>query len=80
MQFFPQIQKVQLTDYKVRVLEGDAGTGARVRAILEVENQAKAFAIPRQALFEKDGKKFVYRRRDGHYGLITPVPGTSDGR
>lgn len=39
--------------------------GSRVRAILEVESQAGAFAIPRQALFEKEGKKLVYRRRDG---------------
>jgi multidrug efflux pump subunit AcrA (membrane-fusion protein) len=37
--------------------------GARVRALLEVENQANAFAIPRQALFEKDGKKLVYVKR-----------------
>jgi hypothetical protein len=37
--------------------------GARVRAVLEVENQANAFAIPRQALFDKDGKKIVYRRK-----------------
>ena len=37
--------------------------GARVRAILEVESQANAFAIPRQALFEKDGKRLVYRKR-----------------
>ena len=37
--------------------------GARVRAVLEVENQANAFAIPRQALFEKEGKKLVYVKR-----------------
>ncbi|HEX2831725.1 MAG TPA: HlyD family efflux transporter periplasmic adaptor subunit [Thermoanaerobaculia bacterium] len=36
--------------------------GARVRATLEVENQSNAFAIPRQALFEKEGKKLVYRK------------------
>jgi HlyD family secretion protein len=36
--------------------------GARVRASLEVEKQESAFAIPRQALFDKDGKKIVYRR------------------
>lgn len=47
--------------------------GARVRAILEVENQTNAFAIPRQALFEKEGKKLVYRKKDGRF---EPVPVT----
>jgi HlyD family secretion protein len=37
--------------------------GARVRAVLEIESQANAFAIPRQSLFEKDGKKIVYRKQ-----------------
>lgn len=37
--------------------------GTRVRAVLEVESQANAFAIPRQALFEKGGKRVVYRRQ-----------------
>jgi len=46
--------------------------GSRVRATLEVEKQANAFAIPRQALFEKDGKKVVYRRRGDKYEA-TPV-------
>lgn len=32
---FPQVEQVQLVDYKVRVLEGDAGTGARVRVLVE---------------------------------------------
>ena len=41
--------------------------GTRVRAVLDVENRAKAFAIPRQALFEKDGKKIVYRRHGSKY-------------
>ncbi|HEV7919553.1 MAG TPA: HlyD family efflux transporter periplasmic adaptor subunit [Thermoanaerobaculia bacterium] len=37
--------------------------GTRVRAVLDVEDRNDAFAIPRQALFEKEGKKLVYRRR-----------------
>jgi len=41
--------------------------GARVRAVLEVENRARAFAVPRQALFEKDGKKIAYRKRGGSF-------------
>jgi len=32
---FPHLDQVRLVDYKVRVLEGDAGTGARVRVLVE---------------------------------------------
>lgn len=41
--------------------------GARVRAVLEVENLSNAFSIPRQALFDKDGKKVVYVRKGGRF-------------
>jgi HlyD family secretion protein len=44
--------------------------GTRVRAVLDVENRAKAFAIPRQALFEKEGKKIVYRRHGSKYDAV----------
>ncbi|HEX2121917.1 MAG TPA: HlyD family efflux transporter periplasmic adaptor subunit, partial [Thermoanaerobaculia bacterium] len=47
--------------------------GTRVRAVLEVESQKNAFPIPRQALFEKEGKKLVYRKTAGRY---EPVPVT----
>ena len=33
--FFPQIKKVVLTDYKVRILESSTGTGARTRVLIE---------------------------------------------
>ncbi|HAN43823.1 MAG TPA: citramalate synthase [Ruminococcaceae bacterium] len=33
--FFPQLSKVHLIDYKVRVLETDSATGARVRVLIE---------------------------------------------
>jgi len=45
--------------------------GARVRAMLDVENREGAFSIPRQAIFEKQGKKLVYRKRAGGFD---PVP------
>jgi len=45
--------------------------GARVRAVLDVEDRAGAFSIPRQAIFEKQGKKLVYRKRGGKF---EPVP------
>ncbi len=33
--FYPQLEKVELLDYKVRVLGGDAGTAATVRVLIE---------------------------------------------
>jgi HlyD family secretion protein len=51
--------------------------GTRVRATLEVEKQTNAFAIPRQALFDKEGKKVVYRRRGDKYEATPVVIGSS---
>lgn len=51
--------------------------GARVRAILEVENQTNAFAIPRQALFEKNGKRHVYRRKGDAFEPVEVTIGSS---
>jgi len=51
--------------------------GARVRAVLEVENQANAFAIPRQALFEKEGKKLVYVKRGDTFAPAEVTIGSS---
>ena len=33
--FYPRINEMRLVDFKVRVLEGSAGTGARVRVLIE---------------------------------------------
>ncbi|MFB3895293.1 MAG: citramalate synthase [bacterium] len=35
MGFYPQLKKVRLTDYKVRVLDAKSGTGAKVRVLIE---------------------------------------------
>ena len=51
--------------------------GARVRAVLQVEDIANAFSIPRQALFEKNGKKIVYRKRDGKFVPVEVTIATS---
>src|SRR6185436_1603651 len=51
--------------------------GTRVRSVLEVENQAQVFAIPRQALFEKEGKKLVYRKKDGKFAPVVVTIGSS---
>src|SRR5881394_2828063 len=34
-QFFPQIKKVQLTDYKVRILDSTTGTAAKTRVLIQ---------------------------------------------
>ena len=41
--------------------------GQRVRATLLLGSWDDALAIPRQAVFEEDGKHVVYRRRDGRF-------------
>lgn len=51
--------------------------GARVRAILEIETQADAVAIPRQALFEKEGKKLVYRKNGERFEPVEVTIGSS---
>lgn len=33
--FYPSIERIQLHDYKVRVLDGKSGTGSRVRVLIE---------------------------------------------
>ena len=33
--FYPQLKKVTLTDYKVRILDTETGTGAKTRVLIE---------------------------------------------
>ena len=35
---YPQVEQFHLTDYKVRILDGTAGTTARIRVLVEVSN------------------------------------------
>ncbi len=41
---FPAMKRIKLVDYKVRVLEGRDGTGARVRVLLESGNDKKTWS------------------------------------
>jgi HlyD family secretion protein len=41
--------------------------GQRVRAVIKIEEAEGVVAIPRGALFEKDGKRVVYRHEDGGF-------------
>jgi 2-isopropylmalate synthase len=36
--FYPQLKEMALTDYKVRVLPGDSGTGSQVRVLIESQD------------------------------------------
>ena len=71
VQYFGVTVEVERTDPKLMK------PGARVRAVLEVENQANAFAIPRQALFEKEGKKRVYVKRGDKFEPVEVTIGSS---
>jgi RND family efflux transporter MFP subunit len=51
--------------------------GSRVLAQLELDNRANAFSIPRQALFEKQGKKIVYVRHGKNFVPSVVTIGTS---
>ncbi len=55
--------------------------GTRVRAVLELESLAGAFTIPRQAMFEKEGKKIVYRKRGNAFDPVEiTISSSSAGR
>ncbi|HEX8616497.1 MAG TPA: HlyD family efflux transporter periplasmic adaptor subunit [Thermoanaerobaculia bacterium] len=71
VQYFGVIVQLDRTDVK------RMKPGARVRALLEVENQSNAFAIPRQALFEKDGKRLVYTKRGETFVPVEVTIGSS---
>jgi 2-isopropylmalate synthase len=38
VKFFPQVKKVLLTDYKVRILDSRSGTEAKTRVLIESSN------------------------------------------
>ena len=71
VQYFGVTVELERTDQKLMK------PGARVRATLEVENQSNAFAIPRQALFEKEGKKLVYRKKNDAFAPVEVTIGSS---
>jgi RND family efflux transporter MFP subunit len=44
--------------------------GQRVRAYLELDARPEAISVPRSAVFEKDGKKIVYRRHGAEFSAV----------
>lgn len=71
VQYFGATVLLDRTDPKVMK------PGARVRAILDIENLNNAFSIPRQALFEKEGKRLVYRKHGDKFDAVPVQIGTS---
>ena len=53
---------------------GDLRPGQKVRAVVRLDEADGVLSIPRGALFEKDGKRVVYRRSGG---LFVPVEVTT---
>ena len=49
--------------------------GQKVRAVVRLEEAEGVIAIPRGAVFEKDGKRVVYRREGGRFSPVEIVIG-----
>jgi 2-isopropylmalate synthase len=43
LRFYPQLSKVRLSDYKVRVIDGKAATAAKVRVLIESTDGASSW-------------------------------------
>jgi multidrug efflux pump subunit AcrA (membrane-fusion protein) len=75
VQYFGVTLNLDRTDAKVMK------PGTRVRAVLDVESRENAFAIPRQTLFEKDGKRIVYRKRGNKFEpVVVEIGSATAGR
>lgn len=55
--------------------------GARVRAVLEIEQQSDVFAVPRQAVFDRGGEKVVYKKAGRSFQpAVIEIGSSSPGR
>ncbi|HEX7706817.1 MAG TPA: HlyD family efflux transporter periplasmic adaptor subunit [Thermoanaerobaculia bacterium] len=71
VQYFGVTVELDQTDSKLMK------PGARVRAVLEIENHERAFVIPRQALFDKEGKRVVYRKNGSGFDPVEVTIGSA---
>ncbi|HEY2739527.1 MAG TPA: hypothetical protein VGK45_14055, partial [Thermoanaerobaculia bacterium] len=51
--------------------------GQRVRAVLDLDDRNNALAVPRQAIFEHEGKMVVYRRKGAVFAPVEVTLGPS---
>jgi multidrug efflux pump subunit AcrA (membrane-fusion protein) len=49
--------------------------GQRVRAEIVLDHRAEALVVPREAIFERDGRKLAFRRRGGSFEPVEVVLG-----
>jgi len=68
VQYFSVTLELERTDPKLMK------PGQRVRAALLLDKRAEALLVPRQAVFERDGRMVVYRRERKAEASFVPVP------
>lgn len=75
VQYFGVVLALDATDPRIMK------PGQRVRATLHLDERASALTVPRQAVFEREGKMVVYRKGQGTGGLepvaVTLGPGSA---
>ena len=71
VQYFAVVLKLARTDPNVMK------PGQRVRAVLDLDDRDNALAVPRQAVFEHEGKMVVYRRKGAGFVPVEVTLGPS---
>ncbi len=70
-QTFPELASLELTDYKVRILEGSAGTGAITRVLIESSNARRRHLVNGRRGRERNLRLLARPGRGGH---LRPAP------
>jgi len=71
VQYFAVVLKLARTDPHVMK------PGQRVRAVLDLDDRSNALAVPRQAVFEHEGKMVVYRKKGAGFAPVEVTLGPS---
>ncbi|MGK2857155.1 MAG: efflux RND transporter periplasmic adaptor subunit [Thermoanaerobaculia bacterium] len=71
VQYFSAIVEIEKTD------PAAMKPGARIRATLTLEKREKAIAIPRNALFDRKGKRVVFRRDGSKFAPVEVTLGSA---
>jgi len=71
VQYFAVVLKLARTDPSVMK------PGQRVRAVLDLDDRRDALAVPRQAVFEHEGKMVVYRKKGAGFAPVEVTLGPS---
>ena len=85
IKFFPQLKRVLLQDYKVRILDSAAGTGARTRVLIE-STDGKAEYPKTRAVGPQDVLATMYHVLDIDYRHVfydaaqRPIPILNEGK